>query len=104
MLQTHVVGKLHPMATRSLAATLSRMQEMLQKSHVWNPLNHNNSKKENERRKQCNEGGCDNEKQWVKLVSEEKKTTKVIKWRLMKLSSENEVTHGWWTMLHNDGI
>jgi hypothetical protein len=37
-------------------------------------------------------------------VSEEKKTTKAIKWRLAKLSSEDEAAHGWWTMLHNDGI
>jgi hypothetical protein len=33
-----------------------------------------------------------------------KKTTKIIKWRLTKLSSEDEATHGWWTILHNDGI
>jgi hypothetical protein len=76
VLQTHVVGKLHPMATRSLVATLSKTQEMLQNS---NPLNCNNLKKENERRKQCNEGECEDEKQSTKLVSEEKKTTKAIK-------------------------
>lgn len=63
-------------------------------------MNHNNSKKENVGRKQCNE----DEKQWTKLVSEEKKPTKAIKWRLVKLSSEDEVAHGRWTMLHNDGI
>jgi hypothetical protein len=50
---------------------------MLQKSHVWNPLNRNNSKRENERRKQCNEGQCEDEKQWAKLVNEEKKQRKL---------------------------
>jgi hypothetical protein len=41
-------------------------------------LNCNNSKKENERRKQCNEGECEDEKQQAKLVSE-KKTMKVTR-------------------------
>jgi hypothetical protein len=76
---------------------------MLQKSHVWNPLNQNNSKKEKERRKQCYERECEDEKQWAKLVRRNK-TKKVVKWRLAKLSNEDEVAHGWWTMMHNDGI
>jgi hypothetical protein len=42
-------------------------------------LNRNNSKKENERRKQCNDGEHEDEKQGAKLVSEEKKTMKVAR-------------------------
>ncbi len=67
-------------------------------------MNCNNSKKENERRKQCNVGEHEDEKQGAKLMSEGKETMKVARWRSMKLSHKNETTHGWWATLHNDRI
>jgi hypothetical protein len=42
-------------------------------------LNCNNSKKENERRKQCNVGEHEDEKQGAKLMSEGKETMKVAR-------------------------
>jgi hypothetical protein len=53
----------------------------------------NNAMKENARMKN-NEQNL-----WVK-----KKNNGSYKWRLAKLSNEDEVAHGRWTILHNDGI
>ncbi len=58
-------------------------------------MNHNNSKKENERRKRCNEGEYEDEKQRAKIVNEEKKTMKVARCRSMTLSHKDETTNGW---------
>jgi hypothetical protein len=42
-------------------------------------LNRNSSKKENERRKRCNDGEYEDEKQRAKLVNEEKKNNESCK-------------------------